>query len=187
MKKVRIKTWEEMEKEFGINKSGYINANPFFTPYMEKLLPSNRIIKLEDNGRWKPRKSISYSIVEYMIKQDAKEDIEQYPAPLPYTAPDGRKYNVYTHMHPQLNNMIGTYGYFYDYSPTDRIGEKKYKYKLEKTSRMKNGHPSCENGKIWSFFAVPVEQEKTAKIVITENGETREVELTNEQIEQLGL
>jgi len=106
----------------------------------------------------------------------------QFPEPLPYTAPDGRRYNVYTHLHPQLKGMLGTYGYFYDYSAT-RIGD------IDCVGRLKGikeyGHPVNEKGNGWTFFAVPAEQDKTAKIVITENGETREVELTQKQIEQL--
>jgi len=45
--KVKIKTWEAMEKEFGIYV-GTINCDYGFTSYMEKSLPDNRIVTIED-------------------------------------------------------------------------------------------------------------------------------------------
>ena len=35
--RVRIKTWEQMKKEFGENFDGEINCRPCFTEYMKHL------------------------------------------------------------------------------------------------------------------------------------------------------
>lgn len=49
--KVRIKTWEEMEKEFGVDNVGDIKCKETFSTYMEELLPKDRIIEIEENGK----------------------------------------------------------------------------------------------------------------------------------------
>jgi len=48
-KLVKIKTWEQMEKEFGLNDRENINLpnNSSFGPIIEALLPKNRIIKVK--------------------------------------------------------------------------------------------------------------------------------------------
>jgi hypothetical protein len=121
-----------------------------------------------------------------MTKQDLKENTKEYPAPLPYTAPDGRRYKVYTHLHPQLKDMIGTWGFFYNHNIQSVVVVGTFSY-MKLLGIDEDGYPKCEAG-ITSFFAVPIiAHEKTAKIVITENDKTREVELTQEQIEQLGI
>jgi hypothetical protein len=43
---VKIKTWDEMEKEYGLNKYGGINTKYNFTKKIEKILPEDRIIKI---------------------------------------------------------------------------------------------------------------------------------------------
>ena len=48
--KVKIKTWEKMEKEFGLS-SGIIDCNASFTPMMEAGMPEGRIIDVnKKNG-----------------------------------------------------------------------------------------------------------------------------------------
>ena len=49
MKKVRIKTWEEMEKEFGVDANNYIKGDAYFTPSMECDMPENRVIEIYKN------------------------------------------------------------------------------------------------------------------------------------------
>jgi len=42
--KVKIKTWEQMEKEFGLYDDGEIDCTFIFSEYMEQALPEDRII-----------------------------------------------------------------------------------------------------------------------------------------------
>ena len=46
--KVRIKTWDEMEKEFGVSR-GSIDCSCFFTREMENDIPKDRIVELHDS------------------------------------------------------------------------------------------------------------------------------------------
>ena len=48
--KVKIKTWEKMEKEFGLDEDGHINCNAIFVPSIEGLMPLNRIIEIDYYG-----------------------------------------------------------------------------------------------------------------------------------------
>ena len=70
---VKIKTWEQMEQEFGLTPSGNINCKSTFIVDMEKQIPKNRIIILEDGcwGEW----SISDDMIEEEI---TPEDYPQY-------------------------------------------------------------------------------------------------------------
>jgi len=75
--KVRIKTWAEMEQEFGLNYLGEIDVKFVFTPTMEELMPSDRIIEITqvDTDRYRWTTSLrSYSISEGMIKQFISEN-----------------------------------------------------------------------------------------------------------------
>ena len=58
----KIKTWEEMKKEFGNTRGGNIDCEGTFTIDMEKEMPRNRIIKVENNS-WS-----KYNISSDMIK-----------------------------------------------------------------------------------------------------------------------
>lgn len=44
MIKLKIKTWEAMEKEFGKNLQGHIDLKISFTKSMELKIPTNRLI-----------------------------------------------------------------------------------------------------------------------------------------------
>ena len=50
--KVKIKTWGEMEKEFGVDNVGDIKCKETFNTYMEELLPKDRIIEIKENGMY---------------------------------------------------------------------------------------------------------------------------------------
>ncbi len=57
--KVRIKTWEMMEKEFGLNKTGgvikYISCLGTFVKEMEKFLNElncDRVLTIKEKGIW---------------------------------------------------------------------------------------------------------------------------------------
>ena len=50
-RKVKIKTWERMEEEFGLNTLRSIDCKYKFTTEMERLMPNSRIIEI-DNHKW---------------------------------------------------------------------------------------------------------------------------------------
>ena len=49
---VTIRTWADMEDEYGLDNSGTINCSKSFIIRMEKDLPPNRIIEVID-GNWR--------------------------------------------------------------------------------------------------------------------------------------
>ena len=71
--KVRIKTWEEMENEFGIDISdfGYnsIPCKRSFTIEMEDTLPGSRCITVNE-GKW-----LTFNISNDMISEYIAEDV----------------------------------------------------------------------------------------------------------------
>lgn len=48
--RVKIKTWEEMEKEFGLTKFQDIDCRRVFTKNMEKFMPEGRIIDISEHS-----------------------------------------------------------------------------------------------------------------------------------------
>lgn len=75
MPSVKIRTWEDMEAEFGLNKTGNIDCPYVFTTGMEKKLSSDRIIKISEPDSdgdyfWLPyRRIIHTSMIEYFISE----------------------------------------------------------------------------------------------------------------------
>jgi len=73
--KVKIKTWEQMGKEFGLTKLGNIPRMLFnFTKEMEELLPEDRVIEVRPNPsingyRWDVEKYVSRTITDEMIEE----------------------------------------------------------------------------------------------------------------------
>ena len=66
--KVKIKTWEQMKEEFGVDEDGFINCHSGFTPRMEKSMPEDRIVELVD-GREYYVWVISEDMIEEVIEQ----------------------------------------------------------------------------------------------------------------------
>ena len=71
--KVRIKTWEEMEKEFGLTASGSIGVRAGFNTAMEKLMPKDRVITVGNKDKdgdfiWEIENSV-YFISNVMIEE----------------------------------------------------------------------------------------------------------------------
>lgn len=68
--KVRIRTWDDMQAEYGINYNGDIEIPRIFTKGMEKQLPSDRCIEVIPKGSnvytWKTY-GYSWTISEEMI------------------------------------------------------------------------------------------------------------------------
>ena len=75
--KVRIKTWEVMKQEFGLEPEGTINCRCLFTEDMEKGLPSDRVIDivrvLGDVYGW--RAESSHGLRTWLISDDMIEEI----------------------------------------------------------------------------------------------------------------
>ena len=72
---VKIKTWEQMEEEFGSDEESKIYINDFFFHKgIEEKIPKNRIIALDDYNMWK-----KYGISEGMIEEELNpKDYPQY-------------------------------------------------------------------------------------------------------------
>ena len=52
-RKVIIKSWKQMEIEYGLNESGYcIKLSPYFDLKTEKSLPETRVIELDEEFKW---------------------------------------------------------------------------------------------------------------------------------------
>jgi hypothetical protein len=79
---VKIKTWDQMEKEFGLYNNEYINCDYVFTRAIEKTLPKNRIIVLEGDNNDKyiiKAFDIHFYISEDIIEEEYnREDYPQY-------------------------------------------------------------------------------------------------------------
>ena len=72
MKKVKIKTWEKMEKEFGIDYAGgeiCIKCYGFFCKNMEKAMPDDRIIEVDD------KEDDFYRFNDWYISDDMIEEV----------------------------------------------------------------------------------------------------------------
>jgi hypothetical protein len=80
-KLVRIKTWDRMKKEFGLDEAENINCKYGFTKDMEKALPKNRIIFLEEinNALFSKNELKGWSISNDMIEEELNpKDYPQY-------------------------------------------------------------------------------------------------------------
>lgn len=88
MRTVRIKTWDEMKKEFGLEDGGDIDVGHCFTEEMETALPTYRIIQLSDKNKWK-----GYNICEGMIKSEKNLIIIDLPIPEGWEKWDGIERN----------------------------------------------------------------------------------------------
>ena len=82
-----------------------------------------------------------------------KADVTNEHNPEPFN--DG-KYLHYTRFHPQLRDMIGTEGYFYDFVNS---GFTLSHFDTLRTVDL-SGYP-CDGGSRFAYFAVPITPEKT--------------------------
>ena len=72
MKLVKIKTWEQMEREFGLDENGNIPINNIFFHYiMEEEMPQNRIIQIDDKMCWGVWKIVD-EMIEDVIKSEKR-------------------------------------------------------------------------------------------------------------------
>lgn len=65
--KVKIKTWERMEKEFGLDKYSDIDCKETFISNMEDSLPKDRIIEIEKDENIS--NSPSYNIYVWYVNE----------------------------------------------------------------------------------------------------------------------
>ena len=80
MRKVRIKTWEKMEKEFGLTSYGDIKCDKYFTKTMENNIPENRSIEIRYNNRWDYNSNswnISEDMIEEYLPEETSESLEE--------------------------------------------------------------------------------------------------------------
>ena len=83
MVKIKIKTWKTMEEEFGLDMDDDILCDHYFTKKMEKEMPRDRIIKVEERGDrylWRCGNLFPYVISKDMVEQvvGSKANKEQY-------------------------------------------------------------------------------------------------------------
>jgi len=52
MRKVIIKSWKQMELEYGLNEDGGIDSFPYFHVAMEEALPESRVIEIDEGNYW---------------------------------------------------------------------------------------------------------------------------------------
>ena len=75
---VKIKTWKQMEEEFGLDKNGGIDCENNFMKEMEEKLPKDRVINISTTKGWFVDDT-TYSISEDMIEEEiTPEDYPQY-------------------------------------------------------------------------------------------------------------
>lgn len=71
--KVKIKTWKQMEEEFGLDFDGDINIDYGFIKSMEVDMPKDRIIEIDEKGNWRYINNLnrkrSWSISDDMIAE----------------------------------------------------------------------------------------------------------------------
>ena len=71
--RVKLKTWEQMEQEWGLTSDGDINCIPMYIAEMERLCPEDRIIEVKsiENGfMWKGKWRIERPMIEEVIDED---------------------------------------------------------------------------------------------------------------------
>ena len=74
---VKIKTWDRMVKEFGLNKDGDIDCQDTFATGMEREMPKNRVIAIKNHKWW--QSSWNWDISEDMIEEIINpKDYPQY-------------------------------------------------------------------------------------------------------------
>ena len=120
-----------------------------------------------------------------MAKETGKLRISLKPHPEPFN--DGECLH-YAWFHPQLEDMIGTEGYFYDFKVSN-VGQ----VEIERLGSVnKNGYPVTVQGMKYAYFAAPIkpkkpETETTAQEAIDEfrNAILDVVEVLNEKLQEV--
>ena len=77
LKLIKIKTWDEMEKEFGLNELGEISCGVVFMKPMELEMPKNRIIVVNYTNHIYKWVKHGYFISKNVIEEEL--DVEKHP------------------------------------------------------------------------------------------------------------
>ena len=132
----------------------------------------NGTVRVFRNGKWLEGKMENFEVNLSKLSSGSRLDekfeyrilLEDFPKPMdpqpidinhPEPFNDG-EYLHYTRFHPQLQDMIGTKGYFYDDTFMDY---QRYQGFLNGVSS--SGFPECKNDGYYAYFAVPIKTEKT--------------------------
>ena len=81
----RIKTWRQMEEQYGLSDSGSIDIHPRFTKQMERELPDDRVIEVCGH-KWK-----YYTIGPEMIEDRISNVSSSVMLNMIYDYPDGEQ------------------------------------------------------------------------------------------------
>lgn len=67
--RVKIKRWEDMEKEFGLARDGSVDCpNAYFEIDMEEALPKDRVIRIDEYRVWKDKNGEEWEIDRAMVE-----------------------------------------------------------------------------------------------------------------------
>lgn len=71
---IKLKKWEDLEKEFGLDKQFQkdINTKPRYTTYLEEMVPEDRIIEVSEKYFYRGY-TIPKDVIEKIIKEGEKE------------------------------------------------------------------------------------------------------------------
>ena len=107
--KVRIKTWSEMEREFGLDRAGDVKITPSFVGDMDEYageiltiekVEENYYLMKEDDGHWDwTDDMISYKVVETSSLYD--EEVADY-------------------IKDDMESVMGAYEHYFDFDPVDK-------------------------------------------------------------------
>lgn len=110
--KVKIKTWEAMEDEYGMDAIGCVSAKYGFSRIMENQMPSDRIIEVDEHNVWSGF-CISEDMIEEVIDpyEEMVEEAEVHVSVVLST------YKKFTEMTDAERKQIPVYDGFIRYFP----------------------------------------------------------------------
>jgi hypothetical protein len=80
--KVKIKTWKQMEKEFGLNGDGFINSSPTFPLEIENVISTkfpDRVLTIKERSpEPNPPSYIVEEIDNFIVDSDIEYSLEEY-------------------------------------------------------------------------------------------------------------
>lgn len=111
--KVRIKTWGEMEKEFGVDRAGDINTTPSFLADMDEYTGEILTIeKVEENYYLMKEDDYGWDWTDDMISYKVLETSVLYEEALKGTYDNYIKNDV--------ESVMGAYEHYFDFDPVDK-------------------------------------------------------------------
>ena len=111
--KVRIKAWNEMEREFGLDRAGDIKTTPFFVADMDEYAGEILTIeKVEENYYLMEEDGWDWDWTDDMISYKVLETSVLYEEALKGTYDNYIKNDV--------ESVMGAYEYYFDFDPVDK-------------------------------------------------------------------